>query len=173
MKRYKEVFLESIPLAWAYWISPIGRILPITDKFGQGKHIDTIIENPKVFGLTTDEVQAMYDIEGEQMGIEGKAREKIIKKLVSNGWIRIRRYLKPDMWTININRLSPKVKKILYAFSKSMVDQHKMKYTEVKIDTVGKVIHTSFTDIVNESLLNEEVDDKFELIVCKSVDELL
>jgi len=175
MERYESLIIKEsiIPLAYAYWISPIGKILPITDKFGQGKHIDSIIENPKAFGLTVDEVQAMYDVEGETMGIEGRAREKLIKQLINQGWIRIRRYLKPEMWTININRITPKIKKILYSFAKTMVDQHKIKYDDVKIDMINKVIRTSFNDIVNESLLNENIDDGFELIVCKTVDDLL
>jgi hypothetical protein len=173
MKKYVSKFKEAtIPLADAYWINPIGKILPITDKFGQGKHIDTIVQNPKAFGLTMDQVQAMYDLEGEKLGIEGKAREKIIKDLISKGWIRIRWYKKQDIWTINVNKLTNKVKQILYTFAKTMVDKYRLKFSGVKIDIPNKVIHTSFSDIVNEALLNESIEE-FEFIVCKSVDDLL
>jgi len=143
---------KLIPKAPAYWISPIGRVLPL--KGSEDKHIHEIIKNPKAFGLTIEQIQTFYDEEGEVLGDEGKAREKLIKSLVMDGWIRIRLYIRNDTYTVNINNLNNRNKNFIYNWAKSMAEQGK-RHSSVKIDMPSRVIHTSINDIVNESLLNE------------------
>ena len=176
MEKYESKFNgTSIPYAFAYWINPTGKILPLidyADKFRDVKHIDAIIQNPKAFGLTIEQIQAMYDLEGEKLGIEGEARKKIIINLISQGWIRIRRYKKPDIWKINVDNFNNKVKVILYTFAKAMVEQHKFKYADVKIDSPDKVVQTSFIDIINDFKPDESMEG-FKFIVCETVDDLL
>jgi len=168
MKRYKPL-KESIPKAPAYWISPIGKILPIYD---DDRHIDQIIKNPKAFGLTIECIQKIYDDENETLGIEGKARERIIKELILKGWIRIRRYMRQDMFSVNISRLTKRTKNYLYKWAKAMEDLG-LKHSQVKLDLPNKVVSYSVSDITKDVLFNESIeDDKYELEVVDSVEEL-
>ncbi len=164
MIRYKE----SIPKAPAYWISPMGKILPI---YNDDRHIDQMIKNPKAFGLTLDKIQAMYNDEGEQLGSEGKARERLIKTLILKGWIRIRRYMRQDMFSINISRLTKRNKNYLYQWAKGMKDLG-LKFSQVKLDLPKKVVNYSIDDISKDVLFNESYDSKDKLVVVDSVEDL-
>jgi len=165
MKRYK-LLKESIPKAPAYWISPIGKILPIYDA---DRHINQIIKNPKAFGLTIEKIQKMYDDENETLGTEGNAREMIIKALVLKGWIRIRRYMRQDMFSVNISKLTKRTKNYLYKWAKAMEDLG-LKYSQVKLDLPNKVVSYSINDITKDVLFNESVE--YELEVVDSVEDL-
>jgi len=96
----------------AFFISPYGDII-----VSHEKHINIIISNPEKFGITTDYIIDTYKKYNEKIGTEGQAREEIILNLVNQGWIRLR-YYRNQYWTINIGRLSTKVKDYLYDFSK-------------------------------------------------------
>ena len=71
----------------AFWISPDGEITPV----GRN-HISEVIGNPIKFGMTREEIERAYERHGEPLGLEGMAREEIIKNLIGRGWIRIRDY---------------------------------------------------------------------------------
>ena len=164
IKKFKSKFKEKIlPKAPAYWIDPIGHILPI---FNDEKHIDQILKNPKAFGMSIEEIQNIYNAENETLGSEGKAREKIIKNLIQNGWIRIRYYDRQDTYTINLFRMHKRAKNFLYKWALFMQDLGK-KYSEVKIDLPNQVLRYSVNDIANDILFNESI--KYNLIVIKSV----
>ncbi len=91
----------------AFWISPEGKILEVGTS-----HIAKIIQEPGIFGLKVKHIRQIYREYGEPMGHEGKAREKILLNLISQGWIRLRRY--PNTcWKINIDELSDYTQKIL------------------------------------------------------------
>jgi len=168
LKRYKTL-KESVPKAPAYWINPIGKILPIKDS---DRHIDMIIKNPKAFGFTLEKIQKMYDDENEVLGTEGTARERIIKELILKGWIRIRRYMRQDMFSVNISRLTKRTKNYLYKWAKAM-EGLGLKYSQVKLDLPNKVVSYSVDDITKDVLFNESVeDDKYELEVVESVEDL-
>lgn len=64
----------------AFWISPFSILLPVSDN-----HIGAVIRDPNIFGLTTDDIEADYAKENEQIGIEGCARMRIILDLVRPG----------------------------------------------------------------------------------------
>jgi len=164
-KREKKLIKESIPKAPAYWISPTGKILPIHED----NHIAQVIKNPTAFNMTIEEVEKIYDKENETMGSEGKAREKIILFLIRRGWIRIRRYYRPDMFSVNISRLNKRTKNYLYQWAQAMKEIG-LKYTTVKLDTPNKVIHSSIEDISNDSLFQESRGD--DLIIVDSVYDL-
>jgi hypothetical protein len=92
----------------AYWISPEGIIIPVPDH-----HIDMVIENPAMFGMTMKKISAMCKKYKEPLHMEGFAREEIMKGLMENGWVRIRYSGKPDSFTIQIFKLDDKIKKHL------------------------------------------------------------
>ena len=98
----------------AYWISPQGEIIVIKGTSGS-THIDSVINNPETFGLTKSKIQDVYDMYGEKLGTEGKAREQIIRDLVDKGWIRVRKYR--QQWSININRITKKIKDYIFDFA--------------------------------------------------------
>jgi hypothetical protein len=151
MKMYKRLFEEKIPKAPAYWIDPTGSVLPI---FNDDRHINQILKRPEAFGLDLDEIQQLYSLENEEIGSEGKAREKIIKELIQRGWIRIRHYIKQDMFTVNIFRLHKKAKDILYRWALAMKDNG-LKYSQVKIDLPNQVLSYSIDDISKDVLFAE------------------
>ena len=71
----------------AWFISPEGTIYPVSRS-----HIAAVIADPALFGVTREYIEGVYRDNGERLGWEGRAREKIIKGLLERGWIRIRDY---------------------------------------------------------------------------------
>lgn len=120
----------KITKAEAYWISPKGRILPVTDR-----HIAEIIKNPIAFGFDSDYIEALYAEHDEKIGTEGKAREKLIVDLVNQGWIRVRNYIRQNKWSINMNKLSDKNKDFIKYFADAMLKVGYSPYEELIIDT--------------------------------------
>jgi len=70
----------------AFFLSPGGRLIHVPLNL-----ISTVIADPEKFGLTTEEIQAVYDIHEEKVGVEGEARKELLLKVITQGWIRIRR----------------------------------------------------------------------------------
>ena len=90
----------SITRSVAFFIDPKGEVLLV-----KTNHIAAVIENPRQFGLTMAEIKSRYSDHGERLGTEGIARRKILIQLVSQGWIRLRRY--PNRyWSITLNSFS-------------------------------------------------------------------
>lgn len=156
MKRYKSIKEKAFPKEEAYWISPSGKILPLTN---MSNHISEIIKNPKAFGYTSEQLKDIFTKEGEKFGVEGKAREKIILDLFKKGWIRIRRYFRPDRWTVNVPNLKNKIKDYLQYWAKSMIDSGWGKYDEVYIDSPIGAKYFNLSDISNDILYMEENKD--------------
>ncbi|MFA6294160.1 MAG: hypothetical protein WC637_20385, partial [Victivallales bacterium] len=73
-------------LEYAYFISPRGKIIPVT----RGKHIDQIISEPITFGLLVKDMVSTYKRHNETFGHEGFARDEIIAGLFRKGWVRVR-----------------------------------------------------------------------------------
>lgn len=71
----------------AYFLTAKGVIIPII-----GKHIDSILTNPRRFGFSRKEIRSVYEKFGElpKYGFEGKGRNQIIFLLLLRGWTRIR-----------------------------------------------------------------------------------
>jgi hypothetical protein len=82
------------------FISPVGE-----NSFVQSSHINTVINNPGLFGLTLKEIQKKYDDYSEPLGIEGKAREELLKQIIRTGWIRLRRYTNRQ-WSVTVDKYS-------------------------------------------------------------------
>lgn len=126
-----NLWLEST-VAYMAWISPEGRVIADQGQVaGRGRHIHTMIDNPEIFGFTADEIAATYKRHKEIMGQEGNAREELILKAVSNGWIRIRRYLRPDQYSVNVNQINQRSMRRLEKWAMEMLGQGK--YTTVSI----------------------------------------
>jgi hypothetical protein len=55
-----------------------------------GLHIHFVIDNPGIFGLKREYIDAVYDSFNEPVGTEGKARIEILKRVLKGGWVRAR-----------------------------------------------------------------------------------
>jgi len=153
MKRYKSIY-ES--LEEGYFISPIGKIISLPSN---KRHIKYILSNLSLFGFTKNDIE---DIKNDEinLGSEDIIEDVIMNTLIKRGWVRVRGY---DSYFIEIYKLTPKIKKYLYNFSKYMMKIKKdVKKVNINIGAIRKNIITSFNDIVNESLLNEKKIKKME-----------
>ena len=101
MELHFKLWLESLnPDNNMFWISPKGEILSVGTK-----HIDMIINSPETFGLTKEQIQQVFQKHNEPMGSEGNAREELMADLLKQGWIRIRKYRRPDFWSVQGGKL--------------------------------------------------------------------
>ncbi|MGO9116852.1 MAG: hypothetical protein ACLQPD_04480 [Desulfomonilaceae bacterium] len=83
------------------FVSPQGETL-----FLEQSHINTVILNPRRFGLTSQEIESEYSQYSEPLGVEGTAREKILRAIIVRGWIRLRRYVRPqEKWSATVHKL--------------------------------------------------------------------
>jgi len=122
----------------AYWISPKNEIVNVPTN-----HIDVVISNPETFGMTKDEIEVVYTKHGEPVGMEGEAREEIIRDLVKKNWIRVRQY-RNQGWSVNINRLSKKVKDNIFDLFNRLTTTGVLGYKEK--DPYASVNILSFDD---------------------------
>lgn len=89
----------------SYWVKG-NKIIDV----GGSNHIQKIIQSPELFGLTKEEVEATYKKHKERLYSEGNAREELIKKAASNGWIRVRKY--NNYWSIQFDSYKKRKKTI-------------------------------------------------------------
>ncbi|MFV9616347.1 MAG: hypothetical protein ACNYZG_10355 [Gammaproteobacteria bacterium] len=130
-------------LSVAYWINPYGQILelPVVN------HITALVKEPEKFDLTKDYVEQLYAKFGEPVGIEGKARNQLIREVVANGFIRIRLY--PQFWSTTVNRLDSKTKKALSNWAEvARENKQAGKYHPVKILELANDNQSSF--VIND-----------------------
>jgi len=115
----------------AWFISPSGALMPMGDSL----HIKEVIKNPEYFGYTLQEIQTIYDEYNETLGTEEKAREKILLSLIQKGWIRARKFYRPDRWTVNVHELNSSVKQNLQEWAKELINNGYSPNEDVVIDT--------------------------------------
>ncbi len=127
----------------AFWISPDGRFIPVIDN-----HIGAVIRDPNIFGLTTDDIEAEYAKENEQIGIEGRARRRIILDLVRRGWIRVRRFPRTGSWTVNVRCLREVERRNLHGWAAHMLDAGIPRHDVVRIDLPEKIMEYDLGDIM-------------------------
>ena len=133
----------------AYWINPNGKIHGV-----KSTHINSIIENPYYFSFTKGKIDQIYVKYKEPMGLEGKARNEIIKKVLNKGWIRIQK--NKNFYTAQMMSLNNTCKDYLQQFTQLMIDAGVHKYSEIKIMTSSTVITKSFEEISLEVPVKEK-----------------
>jgi len=82
-----------------YWVSPAGKMLPV-----ESTHIEEVIKNPEVFGITRRYIKEVYKKYRETVGLEGKARDEIIGGLIDKRWMRIRYVKSYDYYIVGITK---------------------------------------------------------------------
>lgn len=153
MKRYNLITEKRFEIADAYWISPNGHIIPVSIK-----HIDSVIEDPKTYGYTREEINDLHKKYNERIGQEGKARHSILINLIMKGWIRIRNYPRRGSWTINVNRLTKRAKDYIQNFASLLIKNKNDKYDIVSIDTLKGNRSYSLIDLSSDILYTEVSD---------------
>lgn len=112
----------------AYWINPYGEILEMKTS----KHITEIVQQPEKFGLTQEYINRKYAEFNEPVGFEGKAREVIMRAVISGGYIRVRAYR--NFWSVTIFTLDNKTKNALGAWAEIAAENKQMgKYASVRL----------------------------------------
>ncbi len=138
----------------SYWILPDGEILDLEGN----KHIAKVISKPELFRITRQEIEDAYSRHSEKIGLEGKAREEIIKRLVENDYIRIRQY--PSHWSVTVYKLNGWTRDRLKKWAEYILNTKSDKYKDVNIlvlkthkrftydlETVKKGIHLPCSSI--------------------------
>jgi hypothetical protein len=131
------------PKCEAFWISPDGRLIPVIDN-----HIGAVIRDQNIFGLTTDDIEAEYAKENEQIGIEGRARRRIILDLVQRGWIRVRMFPRTGSWTVNVRCLGEVECRNLHGWAAQMLDAGISMHDVVRIDLPDGIMEYDLGDIM-------------------------
>lgn len=152
--KFKNYLNEST--SEAFFVTPYGKVINI-----QTTHIDSIIKNPKVYGYTIEKIKEIYNKYNEKLGVEGKARDEIIKSLINKGWVRIRRYPNKQ-WSITINKMNKKIENFLYRFMNAILKgiagfKETDKYMPVNIISLSdnNVIKSNVDDISKDYLYIE------------------
>ncbi len=120
----------------AFWILPDDQIICVPRT-----HIQTVIDNPHLFNLSSDYIVSKYEMENEELGVEGRAREQIILGLLKDNYIRIRYYPRRSSWTINVHELNIKSLNALKTWSRLIVGHGFSKFDLLNIDMPkGKLV---------------------------------
>lgn len=114
--------------AEAYWISSEGAIheVPL-------KHINFISQHKEFFGLSEQDYYSCFDKYKEPYGFEGYAREELMRKAFSNGWIRCRFRPVYHYWIIELLELTENIRLHLSQWARYMSDDENQINTKVKI----------------------------------------
>lgn len=138
----------------AFFISPEGHLIHVPLN-----HISMVIADPEKFGLTIEEIRASYAMHGERIGVEGVARQELLLKIISQGWVRIRRY--PNYWSVSAPCLSPSIWERLQNWAEQMLsgtnhfkEAHRDMF--MKIRTPEGEIYSTIGDLADGSCFSQE-----------------
>jgi tetratricopeptide (TPR) repeat protein len=143
-----------IPDAHAYWVSPTGEILAVYQT-----HIRRVIDNPAIFGLTTESITEAYNRLKEPLGFEGKARGEIMEKLIHKGWVRIRLDERRGLWKIELSKLTAFIKEYLRSWANALITVNPdRKYDNAQIAELDNGFARTvlmIEDMADDKLLNK------------------
>jgi hypothetical protein len=147
MKLNFTLWLESA-LPQMYWISPVGEVVS-----NFTSHMDFIFKNPQKFDTTQQEIIDTHEMYGEKVGAEGQAREEILREAMMNGWIRIRKYNRPDFWSVQTYQMSPSFFKRMSSWIHWITSQDRNAiYGDIKVSTMMKEsLNCSVTDFLSKA----------------------
>ena len=98
-----------------FFISPKGKITLL-----KTTHIQAVIKNPEAFGLSGNYIKARYLKQGEKANLEGKARDKILRKVLRNGWIRVRRHQNRN-WSVQTGTVTDIKRKFIHQWAREIL----------------------------------------------------
>ena len=98
-----------------FFISPKGKITLV-----ETAHIQAVIKNPALFGLSRNYVESEYVNHGERTGLEGKARKEILRRVLGNDWIRLRRHTNSH-WSVQTSRVTDEEKRFIHRWAQEIL----------------------------------------------------
>ena len=143
--------------SYAYWILP-KRINGSSLIEVPTRHIIDVTTYPKKFGETKESIAQEYTKYNEPLGLEGKAREVILKRVLKRGFGRVRFEMRSQKWSIQIWRLSDKYNDRIFEFAmEASTLRNVSKESDVYIHTLGtnKMIKTTLSDILTGRSITE------------------
>jgi hypothetical protein len=168
-------YIKEVIGTTAFWVTPKGETVAVNRT-----HIQTVIDSPKKFGLTREKIDAVYKTYNEPIGQEGKAREEIMVDLIKKGYLRVRRYGR-EGYSINIPKMTNKIKDILFDFANKMITtgvagyKERDKYQEVHITGLSSPVNIrlSLLDIAQDKLYegDEKFDPENSVIIVESAED--
>ncbi|MFW9942563.1 MAG: hypothetical protein ACFFFT_16105 [Candidatus Thorarchaeota archaeon] len=138
----------------AYWIFPDHKVLETSS------HHQEVIKSPQIFGETVESVRETYKKYGEKLGLEAKARDEILTRVIQRGFIRIRE--NRNNWSVQVWKLTDETRDRIHkwAKAKAVYNQVRDKYAHVKVTEVSKfssiVFACTFDELASGSKRDEE-----------------
>ena len=97
----------------AFWLLPDGTVRRVATS-----HVAELLRDPPAFGWTRAELEAAYARHGEPLGLEGRARDELIRATVARGYVRLREHLGRDgcRWSLTVGTLDAPIRALLRAW---------------------------------------------------------
>ena len=147
----------------AYWINRDAQMLEIPAI----KHITAVVEQPEKFGLTKGYIEKKYAEYNEPVGLEGRARDDIIRIIVGMGFIRVRLYR--THWSVTVHELNARTEVALGGWADVAKDNKQAgKYMNVKILELATDAKHNYTV---ESIYNEFYDVDNDIVRVSDLSE--
>lgn len=115
----------------AYWITPDGEVIHVKGR----RHIEIIISDPDKFGESLMTITREYKDNNEPLGYEGKARQVIMYRVISRGYIRIRQ--QRNQWMIQVWNISEDTMRSIRNWASTLKGQCDL-YADMVIDQLGE-----------------------------------
>ena len=133
----------------AFFLSPEGHLIHVPLN-----HISMVIADPEKFGLTIEEIQASYAMHRKKMGVECEARKELLLKVISQGWVRIRKYR--NYWSVTSPSLAPGVWERLQGWAARTLEctdgfREMDRYMPVRITTFEGQVDSTIKDLADGS----------------------
>ena len=96
---------------YAYWISPDDDHYLFTTT-----HISYVSDNPSLFGLTSADIQSVYEKHEMKTKTVPKAERVIIKSLLRKGWVKIQLNTNSNFWNIKYSVRVKNIKKKVHSW---------------------------------------------------------
>jgi len=130
-------------------------------------HIEYVIKNPDKFSLTKEKIKAVYKKFGEPLGFEGKARNEIMKKVMSDGWLRVRHNRgRSDHWSIQFDSYK-KRKVMVKSFIKKMFMDEINQYDDLVLTGIDD---NYYEKISADKFLKENKEiEEYEMTIDNSI----
>lgn len=98
-----------------FFISPKGEIIQI-----ETTHIRTVRQDPELFGLSRPWIESTHKKHTEKSGLEGNAREEILRKVLKNGWVRLRRHTN-RYWSVQTGTVTGETKSFIRRWAQEIL----------------------------------------------------
>jgi single-stranded DNA-binding protein len=144
---------------YAYWILPKRVNGKLVIKVPT-KHIDDIIKYPEKFGETKESVINDYKKHGERVGIEGKAREDIMERILKRGFVRVRFNMRQQRWSVQVYKLDNRMQDNIFEWAHDAIKQKNVSpESMVYIHSLNddKVRKYKLKDIMYGKSINESI----------------